>query len=353
MREFGSEHPAVLLPDGYFETFNQYGHCTWLRSGREALHLVALTEKPEGENPIILVPAYCCHSMVDPFVNAGWKIYYYPLNQDLTVYIACFKNLLVALRPKAVLTMNFFGSSLTNDAVSCVRENTDDCIIIEDFSHCSFSLKTIVNPQVDYYVSSIRKSLGVCDGAVIVSNHLVNKEHIKREETDFSRERYRNQILKGQYAYSKDIGQKGLFYTGLKQQELELDHFSAVYEISSNGMTILQGINGESIKYARQRNMEHMLKELDGKIKSIPGIERCLEGAPFSMPILVEHRDQVQQQLSQKGVYAPVLWPICDDARRVCPFSARMADEMLSIPIDQRYNYDDIEEIAKIVLETA
>ena len=115
---------------------------------------------------------------------------------------------------------------------------------------------------------------------------------------------------------------------------------------------MLAVLNGESIRYARQKNMKHILDLLGGKVDSAPEIERCLNGAPFSLPILVKNRDEVQQKLAKRGVYAPVLWPICDEARAVCPMSARMADEMLSIPIDQRYNYDDIEDIAKIVLET-
>ena len=115
---------------------------------------------------------------------------------------------------------------------------------------------------------------------------------------------------------------------------------------------MLKVLNGGMIRYARQQNMKHILDFLGGKVESIPGIERCLNGAPFSLPILVKNRDEVQQKLAKRGVYAPVLWPICDEARSICPASARMADEMLSIPIDQRYNYDDIEDIAKIVLET-
>ena len=82
MREFGSEHPAILLPDGYIDTFNQYGKCTWLRSGREALHLVALNLNPIKQKPVVLMPAYCCHSMVDPFEKAGCKVVYYRLNRD-------------------------------------------------------------------------------------------------------------------------------------------------------------------------------------------------------------------------------------------------------------------------------
>ena len=60
-------------------------------------------------------------------------------------------------------------------------------------------------------------------------------------------------------------------------------------------------------------------------------------------------RDVVQRELADRNLYAPVLWPLGDEARSICVVSARMADNMLAIPIDQRYDYDDIEEISKIL----
>lgn len=351
MREYGSEHPAVLLPDGYFETFNQYGKCTWLRSGREALHLVALNvnENDNENKPVVLMPAYCCHSMVDPFEKAGWKVVYYRLNEDLTADIDYLRQLLNEEHPKAVLTMNFYGSASTVEAVELIKSNCPKCACIEDFSHCTFSLASIYNPQVDYYVTSIRKSVGVCDGSVIISKNALDETYIEEGETEFMTSRRDSQKLKAEYIYSQQQEKKNIFFPELRRQEGELDAFEGVHHISKTGMEMLGVLNGEMIAYARRCNMKHILELLGGKVESVPGIERCLDGAPFSLPILVKNRDEVQQKLAKRGVYAPVLWPICDEARAVCPVSARMADEMLSIPIDQRYNYDDIEDIAKIV----
>lgn len=354
MREYGSEHPAVLLSDGYFETFNQYGKCTWLRSGREALHLVALNvnENDNENKPVVLMPAYCCHSMVDPFEKAGWKVVYYRLNGDLTVDLDYLANALAKNCPKAVLTMNFYGSTSTKEAVHFIKNSNPKCKVIEDFSHCTFSLAGIFDSLVDYYVTSIRKSVGVCDGSVIISKNSLDESFIEEGETEFVSSRRECQKLKAEYTYSQDKGQKGLFFHELRRQEGELDAFEGVHRISKTGKEMLSVLNGEMIAYARRCNMKHILDLLDSKVESVPGIERCQETAPFSLPILVKNRDEVQQKLAKRGVYAPVLWPICDEARAVCPVSARMADEMLSIPMDQRYNWDDIEEIAKIVLET-
>lgn len=352
MREFGSEHPAVILPDGYFESFNELGHCSWLRSGREALYLVALSVKGEAEHPVILMPAYCCHSMVDPFLKAGWGVVYYPLLEDLTVDVQILYMNLVSKQPKAVLTMNYFGSASTKPAIDCIKTTNPNCICIEDFSHCTFSLHNIFNKEIDYYVSSIRKSVGVCDGSVVISKNALNETVIKEEETDFSITRRGVQTLKERYAYTHDPSSKNTFLIQLRQQEAALDSFEGVHRVSTKAQEQLKTIDGEGIAYARRKNLDHLHKLLKGKVNTISGIERCLNGAPFSYPILVDNRDQVQKNLAAKGVYAPVLWPISDDARATCINSAKMADQMLSIPIDQRYDYDDIEDIAKIIIDT-
>ena len=63
MREYGSEHPAIVLPDGYFESMEEYGReVLFMRSGREALLLAAIATSTEKDKTI-LFPAYCCWSM--------------------------------------------------------------------------------------------------------------------------------------------------------------------------------------------------------------------------------------------------------------------------------------------------
>jgi hypothetical protein len=350
MREFGSEHPGVILPDGYLENFSQYGYITWLRTGREGLYYVAQGIKRKN-NPVVLFPAYCCWSMSAPFQKAGWKVVYYRLNQDLTVDLDFLKHLLNEQQPDAVLTMNFYGSARTDDAVSVVKHKCPDCVIVEDFSHCTFSLEAIYNSQVDFYVTSVRKSVGVTDGGIVIGKKELDSSLINKEITPFTTNRREAQLSKSRYAFSQSEKDKSDFLSVLRGEEHRLDEFDSVNTISDTGKKMIAAINGAEIRYARSQNMKHAIARLSGKVKMVPRIEKCIEGAPFSLPILVDERDNVQKQLASKGVYAPVLWPICDEARNVCPVSAYVSDHMLSIPIDQRYSYDDIEDITSIVLD--
>lgn len=349
MREFGSEHSAVLLPDGYFGSFETLGReVLYLQSGREALLLAALSVCNK-EKKTILFPSYCCWSMSAPFKNSGWNLAYYRLNEDLTVNLEFLANLLETVEADAILTMNFYGSACTDEAVTLAKSK--NVVVIEDFSHCTFSFKQIFNPDVDVYVSSIRKSVGVSDGAVLLSKEAMKTELMGNGSPEFSDRRFDAQKSKWEYLFSKDIASKNIFLSEIRECEDVLNDFSIVEPISHRAKQMLSLINGNSIAYARRQNMKHLMERLAGNVRMVRGLERCLEGAPFSLPILVENRDCVQKQLAEAGVYAPVLWPISEEAASVCPVSKVISEQMLSIPIDQRYNWDDIEDIATRVIQ--
>ncbi len=352
MREYGSEHPAIVLPDGYFDSMGGgYGReVLFLRSGREALLLAAITISTEKEKTI-LFPAYCCWSMSAPFERVGWKVVYYRLKEDLTVDTDYLKLLIEREKPQAVLTMNFYGSAPTNEAVSIVKKNDEGIRIIEDFSHCTFSLKLIHNPDIDIYVSSIRKSIGVCDGSVILSKESLPTQYIQEEQRNFADKRFVAQMEKFRYIYSKNQEKKGEFLRTIRECEGIINEFSVVRPISDRARKQLAQVNGAEIAYARKENMRHLWTLLNGKVEMVPGLERCMEGAPFSLPILVDNRDEIQIALAKRGVYTQLLWPICEDAQQVCSVSKMMGARMLSVPIDQRYSWDDIEDMAGIICD--
>lgn len=352
MREYGSEHPAILLSDNYFKSLEKYGReLTYLRTGREAFLYVSSNCKP-GKEAIILCPAYSCWSMITPFEYSGWTVVYYRLNEDLTIDQDYLDSLLHVVKPNAILTMNYYGSTSTQNAIALVKAFSERITVIEDFSHCTFCLNQIYNDNVDFYVTSIRKSVGVCDGAMVLSKEPTNRGYIDAAAPEFGKLRSGAQMQKGRYSVTKSPHAKNAFLTELRHGEAMIDKLDGVHPISDISLRMLDTINGSEIAFARRENMKHMWAALEGRIKMIPGLDKSFVGAPFSLPILVENRDEVQKQLAMKGVYAPVLWPIDTNARRVCDNSAYISDHMLSLPIDQRYDWDDIEDIAKIVLET-
>ena len=230
-----------------------------------------------------------------------------------------------------------------------IKDCDEDIKVIEDFSHCTFSLKLIHNPKVNIYVSSIRKSIGVCDGAVILSKEPLPTQYIQKEQKDFADKRFVAQTDKARYTYSKNQEKKGEFLSTIRECEGIINEFTSVRPISDRARKQLAQVNGEEIAYARRKNMRHLWSLLNGKVEMVPGLERCMEGAPFSLPILIDNRDEVQSTLAKRGIYTQLLWPICEEAQQVCSVSKMMDARMLSVPIDQRYSWDDIEDMAGII----
>ena len=105
------------------------------------------------------------------------------------------------------------------------------------------------------------------------------------------------------------------------------------------------------VRYRRNTNLKHLYEI----IKDVEGIrfpfkeETSLDDAYFMLPVLVSNRDEVQRMFAEQGLYCQLLWPLSLEARKACKVAALMEREMLAIPIDQRYDYDDIEQIGHII----
>lgn len=347
MREFGSEFASLVLPDTYFSLINsKFRDFIYLRSGRDGLGVVAQNIK--SDRKCILLPAYCCDSMVYPFARNGWEIHYYSLDVDLIVNLVSLKAAIDIYAPGTILLMNYFGIAPTAMVINEIKNYSNDIVIIEDFTHCLFDVNDIYSEHVDYYISSIRKWIGINDGAIVLSKHLIERKPVY-VENDFVNIRTKAQNIKRRYLTTGNIEDKNIYRTALRRAEQCLAEDLHIVGMSTDSIKLLHSLNASEIKHQRRQNYFHLL-ELIKDINSISfPINVSKVCTPFALPIEVNNRDGVQRELADRNLYAPVLWPLGDEARSSCVVSARMADNMLAIPIDQRYDYDDIEEISKIL----
>lgn len=342
MREFGSEFEIEYLPDNYFINLTHLlPFHAFTRSGREAIGL-AIADLDPG---VALLPAYCCWSMAFPFEAAGWTVDYYPLNDNLSAKIPQLVKSIKELKPRVVLVMDYYGYSPTDEAISAIKEAGDGILVIEDFTQCLFSLPSLFNPRVDCYVASIRKSLGVPDGGVVLSKSELNLNLLSFERTAFVSYHVDAGIKKKRYTYSSDSSDKLLFRELQAVAGAVIKADNHLYRISPEAMAIIEHTDVETVKYARQKNYEHLYKLVKNnsyfKVLFEPGKNR----APFMFVVQSERRDALQSALAMKGVYCQVIWPLTNAAKSTCCVSKKMEETMLAIPIDQRYNYDDIEEM--------
>ncbi len=251
MREFGSTFEIDCLPDSYFANMTKkMSYSAFTRSGREAIGL-ALDSFSPGE---VLIPAYCCWSMAMPFEASGWQISYYQLKKDLSVDIPSLMSLLERVRPKMVLLVDYFGFTPTVEAVNSIKSFDSEIIIMEDFTQCLFRIDEKLNPLVDCYVASIRKSVGVPDGGVVLSSFPLNSESLSNVRTQFVLKHLEAGVLKKKYTYSSSEDLKNLLRGMQADAGCEIKNDYNLYRISDESMAILSHINVSAIRYARKNN---------------------------------------------------------------------------------------------------
>lgn len=348
MKEFGSEFHISHIYDCYFDDlYKKFSYSTYLRTGREALLLAAKTIKGEKK---ILMPAYCCWSMEAPFRQEGYEIIYYRLNNNLSVDLKYIEYLLSKYKPTAVLTINYFGFTSTVDVVKVIKDFDSEISIVEDFSHCLFSFDLIFNPNVDYYIASIRKSVGVPDGAIYLSNNCTSDMEILPQDENYVFVRSEGEKLKTIYQYSAETRDKDSFYNDLSYAAklLKDEDMIKMYQMSDKSRGIINHTYIDAVRTSRDYNYRHLYEIIcENKCITLPFHYDNVHTPPFSLPILVKNRNEVQRILADNCVYAPVLWPINSAAAQICEVSQQFSNEMLALPIDQRYDYYDIEEIGR------
>jgi perosamine synthetase len=123
----------------------------------------------------VLLPAFHCTALVEPFLAYGCRVLYYPVGRDLALDFAALDSLARGEGVKALLYIHFFGlpgPSAELKALCALRKLK----LIEDCTHTLFSWgptgsaggRDVLGGHGDVSVFSFRKILGVEDGGALV-----------------------------------------------------------------------------------------------------------------------------------------------------------------------------------------
>lgn len=139
-------------------------HYQFYRSGRSALfHAANLLKHPEQQNKVLL-PAYHCPALVEPFMAAGYQLEFYPLEADLSVVQSAFEQRL-AQGCSHVLLVRFFGHSGQTEALLAQLQQAG----IRTFDDCAHDLQAFLQPNqhADARICSLKKFIPSVDGGLL------------------------------------------------------------------------------------------------------------------------------------------------------------------------------------------
>lgn len=331
MREIGSEFPyqvnninkCINLPKGVKDY-------AFVFSGRTAIESVL-----ENETHIkkVMLPSYCCDSMIEPFRKKGVKICFYNVS-----YINGFNiDITIPRDVDALLWCNYFGYKLKmpnfTDFVS------RGGIIIEDITHSFYSVHKY-DKQSKYLIASIRKWEPILCGGYCAST-MSKLKYIpeKLPDENFLTNRKDAMLLKKEYLTGKSFIEKKQFLSKYAYCNEWLSRNYSKLTIDEESVKILKHIDSKKNYDQRRKNAMVLHKNLKNSSSiNLLFDERDMD-CPLFVPIIVNpnERNNIRTFLSNNNIYCPVHWPHPNEE---CV--SNLYDMEISLICDQRYNENDM-----------
>lgn len=320
---------------------NRYALC------REAIYQIA--ESMMETNRIVLIPAYTCSTVYDPFIQLGWQCVYYGINMDLSIDVNDLKEKFDKSHAAICMVHPFHGmpfSDMEVTAIESIRQG--GCVIVKDVTQAIFDEG---DDGWDYLVGSLRKWFPIPDGGFLIDK----KDELHCESTqEFSRFT-QNQVdamyLRNQYFENKDERVKTISIR-LNKEAVALSYNRIeAHMMSAFSDNILGGEELTKIQEARLSNYVYLYRHLpqNGEIRFVNMDIDRVKTAPLYFPIYCTERSKIQKQLAQKHIYAPVLWPVGVSDVLINDTTRYIYDHILVIPIDQRYTEQDMQFICDVL----
>lgn len=315
---------------------NQY---IYTESGRGAINLIL--ENLDDHVKGVQLPSYICESVIQPFQENNYNIFFYNVNLDLTVDINSIKNL---DKTSVFFHLGYYGFYTNAEIKNITYKLGKDLILIEDKTHTLLSKSDIENSN--YTVASLRKWLGLPSGGVATG--LYHKPALNSRNLISN---LRKKALMMKENYIKDgVQNKSEFLKMFDNAEVELDKSSKSYKIDNDSLHILKYTNFRNISDARRENFLTLLSGLDNDLVEPIFSELPNDVVPLFFPIYSKQRNKLRNHLINNQIYCPIHWPKSEMVEESLSGDVRkIYDQILSIPIDQRYGIIDMERIVQVV----
>lgn len=218
-----------------------------------------------------------------------------------------------------IYVVNFYGQ--LSDSLAAELKSAFKNLILDD-AQSYFSLPL---PHADT-IYTCRKFFGVADGAILFSDAIFPRNLQTDESFD------RMHFLLGRFERSANE-----FYP---EYVANNDFFAdePIKFMSKLTQNLLRGIDYEFVKNRRTRNFSILHDEF----ASVNRLKLFVPQGAFMYPLFVKNGGEIRKKLQQKKIYVPTLWNSVFEICSQNELEFDMAENILPLPVDQRYDDDDM-----------
>ena len=287
----------------------------WFVSGRSALKAIIRDSKFSS----VAIPDWCCESMIEPFLDEGIEVKFYP---------AFSKE--ICTDAEAVFLIDYFGYTQNNQL------HDFDGIVIRDITHSLFSS---YRNDADYYFGSLRKWAGFSTGGFAWG--FKSPVCYDGDFSDFIR--LKKTAMTDKKAYINEETDEKNYLDNFAAAEDMLEHVE-VFPADSDEIVISSKLDVDFIKTRRRKNAKILLDAFSD-IAIFPELKDS--DCPLFVPIKIKERNELRDHLIQKEIYCPFHWPKSVYHKDVSPQTEELYECEVSLVCDQRYDETHMNRIVK------
>lgn len=314
MKTIGGE--AELQYDKYSTYFTD--------SGRSSLRLIlrSLTLK------LVALPDYLCSVITDVFVQEDVKFTYYTVNADFSIDVVT-----IPKECDAIYVIDYFG--FMHDYLRKMPL-VDDKIIIED-NVFSPHVTNILQFKNWISFNSYRKFSVCAEGSLLQSNIELNSDLIQKSSAPFIIAKYQAKRIKYGY-FNHNLYSEEDYLDLFKEGEDALNQQREIFSISPQGLNQIIRFHESLAFETKQRDKNyHVLQKL------ISPIGFDIANFKSFFVFSCENIQYIRNELMNREIFLARHWP------NIYNISNTLYQNLLSIPLDSRYDENDMEKAGKII----
>ena len=280
----------------------------------------------------LYLPAYICDSVLEPLVELNIEYEFYAIDTSF------FPSDLLDLKEKEFfLYVNYFG--ICEENVNKLKTYYADKLILDN-TQAFFS--TI--PNDIWCFNSLRKFFGVSDGSFLYypTDFVCDTNNLYREKIENN--------IDYSHLINRLIGNQQVAYQEFQQSEFKFT--TQLYQLSKLSESIFERINLNEVKQNRLSNFIFLHQHL-GKYNFIKiDLDKIVgykNNIPFSYPFYPK-KEINRSELAKQNIFVPQLWKEVEQRDKKFKLEKEISKNILPLPIDQRYEREEMKFIVKIIL---
>lgn len=311
---------------GYFGFENTWGdgyhdRAIAVNSGRSALEYIVRA----NDIHTIWLPDYLCDSVPNMLDRSGVRVRLYEIGVGLRA-----TEMPALLQGEWLYLVNYFGQ-LSNDEILAVQAKANRLIVDNTQAFFTEPLQGIDT------VYTCRKFFGVPDGGYAYSRTTL--------EGAMPTSRSAQHVT---HLTGRADGLATDTYDLYRENERRLAR-EPLAQMSSLTTNLMRGFDYERIRERRDRNYAVLHERLGRRNR----LHLSVPSGPFAYPLFTNKGQALRSALQSRKVYIPTLWPNVLKEQPEDSTAVQVTQNLLPIPVDQRYSEEDMHYLADLIEEFA